>query len=156
GITEREQDLGDAAHADPADADEVYPALAPVHPGRSLRVEPRPATPVDHTAPQPHHVQMGLQKLGGAVQGAAAIFAPRNPARALRARPAIAPSPRALAQAGVVGATALASLREGERTPRPRGPRRRVGRGLAPVPPWSHVAPDRRSACAASPPDARR
>ena len=87
GVPEGEQHLGDAAHTDPADTDEVYPALSPVHRRRPMRAEPRPPAPIDHAAPELHHVRIRLQKHGGAVQGVAATFV------RIRAFPAPIPPP---------------------------------------------------------------
>src|SRR5207249_4799103 len=60
-VAEREQHLRDAAHTDATDADEVDPALAPVHRRAPRTGQPEPPAPVPDPALKPHHARTLLE-----------------------------------------------------------------------------------------------
>src|SRR5437016_1635014 len=114
-----------------------FTAVAPC--GWSLGHPPQSTTP----PASPTTCGWVYRSLGGLFKGSRPFLLAGirvGPAAAAARRPGVPPRHR------VVERYALASLREDERTPRRRGPPRRVGRGLVPAPPWPHAAPDRRSA----------
>src|SRR5216110_598666 len=60
-VAEGEQHLRDTAHPDPADADEVDPALAPVHRRAPQAGQPEPPAPIPDPALKPHHARSLLE-----------------------------------------------------------------------------------------------
>ena len=95
-IAEREQHLGDAAHADPADADEVDASLRSVHRRHSVQRTQRPPGPPN----LPSHDAKHLQKQPTIFKSVDRAGWPNRPLRRARRRPAgpahgrARPSPR--------------------------------------------------------------
>src|SRR5437016_6171693 len=76
-VAERQQHLGDATHADTADADEMNPPLPPAHHASSVARSPGPRAPL-----QAHHERCTYRSLALSSSGTAIILA--HEAQALR------------------------------------------------------------------------